>query len=190
MRSARAVRSEAHPADKSIFYLGMVLFIISEAFLFGSLFLTYYYLRGHTPVWPPAGVELDTPLMVLNTLVLLASSATTQWAVSAAHRGNAGAVSTGLLVSIALGAIFLVFKFWDWYTVPFRPWEHAYGSIFYTLTGFHALHLLGGILLLGALWLRFRRRPVSPLHVEIGGLYWHYVDAIWLVVFTTIFIVR
>ncbi len=173
-------------------FVGMAMFLISETFLFGNLFTTYFYLRGKSPVWPPQGVELELPLILVNTIILLTSSVTMQWAINRAQAGRKGLV-TPLIVTMLLGAVFLSIKGWEWYHAGFRPWDHAYGSIFFTLTGFHGLHVLGGIGVLAALLvrtLRIRGTPMAPLPVEVGGLYWHYVDFIWIFVFGSIYIVR
>jgi heme/copper-type cytochrome/quinol oxidase subunit 3 len=171
----------------------MVLFIISEACLFGALFWTYYYLRGETPIWPPAGVDLNLFLPITNTLILLASSGTIWLAGSAVRKGWTKGLIAGLIMTILLGAAFLGITFFEWNHENFRPWTHAYGSIFYTLTGFHALHVLGGILLVLALLARTLRHRISAqnyLPIEIGSLYWHFVDFVWLIVFSTLFIIR
>ncbi|MDP2659819.1 MAG: cytochrome c oxidase subunit 3 [Dehalococcoidia bacterium] len=170
---------------------GMLLFLLSETFLFGNLFLTYYYLRAKSPVWPPPGVALELPLIAVNTVVLLCSSAVMQLAVNSARRGNRGATCRALVVTLLLGALFLTIKGWEWTQAGFRPWDHAYGSIFFTLTGFHGLHVLAGMVLLAALTVRTARAPsVAPLPIEVGGLYWHFVDFIWIFVFTTLYIIH
>jgi cytochrome c oxidase subunit 3 len=171
----------------------MVLFLISEAFLFGSLFTTYYYLRAEAPVWPPAGVRLDTAMAVINTVILLSSSGAIWWAGRAIRRDSEGGLAAGLAVTIFLAAAFLGITFFEWTHEDFRPWTSAYGSIFYTLTGFHALHVLAGALLMLSLLVRtFRHNFSSGNHatVEVGSLYWHFVDFIWIVVFTSLFVVR
>lgn len=172
-------------------YLGMLMFLVSEAFLFGNLFFTYYYLRAKTPVWPPQGVELELPLIVVNTAILLTSSVIMQLAIIQAKRGNVRGVLQALPFTMLLGAVFLSIKGWEWLHGGFAPWDHAYGSIFFTMTGFHGLHVLAGIILLGALTIRtLRRQQINPLHVETGGLYWHFVDLVWIFVFTSIYIIR
>jgi cytochrome c oxidase subunit III len=174
-------------------YLGMILFLISEAFLFGSLFWTYYYLRVSNTVWPPAGVELDTTLAIINTVILLSSSITIWWAGRSVRGGRQNGLALGLVVTIVLAATFLGITIFEWTHETFRPWTSAYGSIFYTLTGFHALHVFGGIMIMLALLtrtLKHRFASGNLLAVDVGSLYWHYVDFIWLIVFSTLFIVR
>jgi len=174
-------------------YVGMLMFLLSETFLFGNLFWTYFYLRAKSPIWPPQGVVLELPLIAVNTVILLSSSVTMQLAINRAGRGNRKGMVNTLIVTMLLGAIFLTVKGWEWTQVDFRPWDHAYGSIFYTLTGFHGLHVLAGIGIMGALLvrtLRLRESSLAPLPVEVGGLYWHFVDLIWIFVFTSLYIIR
>jgi cytochrome c oxidase subunit III len=190
---AEAANIVTESTTRSPMFLGMIFFLISEAFLFGSLFWTYYYLRASNPVWPPSGVELDLPLASINTLLLLASSGTIWFAGEAIQKGRKNGLALGLIITIILGATFLGITFFEWTHETFRPWTSAYGSIFYTLTGFHALHVFGGIVLLLSLLTRTLKNRITPANfsiIGIGSLYWHYVDFIWIIVFTTLFIVR
>lgn len=174
-------------------FTGMVLFLISEVFLFGALFWTYYYLRHYTPVWPPAGVQIERTLAGVNTAILLLSSVSLWLATRAIKRGNEKGLAAGLGVTAGLGSAFLGITIWEWAHEAFRPWTHAYGSIFFTLTGFHALHVFIGVLLMSSLLVRTLRHRYSAgeyLSVDIGSLYWHFVDFVWLFVFATVFIVK
>ncbi len=174
-------------------YLGMIFFLISEVFLFGSLFWAYYYLRAETAVWPPAGVQPNTVLAAINTIFLLAGSGTIWWAVRSIRKGNGKGLAIGLAANVLLGAIFLGITGWEWAHEAFRPWTHAYGSIFFTLTGFHALHVLGGVVFMLILFTQSLRHKYSSRDytpVEIGSLYWHFVDFIWILVFISIFIIK
>src|SRR3989304_115404 len=87
-------------------YLGMVLFLISEAFLFGALFWAYFYLRANTLFWPPENVHLELGLVSANTVILLASSGTMQWAIAAARRGSRRGLVISLVATIILGSAF------------------------------------------------------------------------------------
>jgi cytochrome c oxidase subunit 3 len=171
--------------------LGMSFFLASESFLFASLFWTYYYLRALAPQWPihhPASV-----LAAFNTVLLLASSGTVWLGARAIRKGNGKGLSIGLMATAILGAAFLIITFWEWAHEDFRPWTDAYGSIFYTLTGFHALHVSGGVVLMLVLFSRAARNRFSADNhatVEAGSMYWHFVDVVWLLVFSTIFIIR
>jgi cytochrome c oxidase subunit 3 len=186
-------RRESVKTSSTPMYLGMVLFLISEVFLFGSLFWTYYYLRAENAVWPPASVQLDMIPATINTVILLSSSALIWWAGRLIRRGSENGLAVSLAVTVFLGLAFLGITLFEWTHETFRPWTSAYGSIFYTLTGFHALHVFGGVMLMLALFgraLRHRFSSTRFLPIEVGSLYWHFVDFIWIIVFTTLFIVR
>jgi cytochrome c oxidase subunit 3 len=174
-------------------YLGMIFFLVSELFLFGSLFWTYFYLRVETAVWPPAGIKPDTILAGVNTLFLLAGSGVIMWAVNGLRKGKEGRLAIGLGVTALLGIVFLGITGWEWAHEAFKPWTHAYGSIFFTLTGFHALHVLGGVVFMLILFgqtLRHKYSLTDYTPVEIGSLYWHFIDFIWVMVFISIFIIK
>ena len=172
--------------------IGVILFLVSEFFLFGALFFSYYFLKLNSAIWPPPDVNLSMIRPIANTVILLTSSVTLAAALSAWRRGIYKTMSRLLVITAILGISFLAITAWEWSSETFRPWSHAYGSIFFTLTGFHALHVLGGIILLTALYNRARLGLVtsSSKVIEVSSWYWHYVDAIWILVFTTIFIVR
>ena len=144
-----------------------------------------------TPGWPLQHPEAT--LAGINTALLPISSGTIWLGIKAIRRGHEKELFTSLLTTMILGAAFLGITSWEWIHEAFRPWTNAYGSIFYTLTGFHALHVFGGVVLMLALLLRTMRHRFSAnnyLAVEVGSLYWHFVDFIWILVFTTIFIIR
>jgi cytochrome c oxidase subunit 3 len=171
--------------------LGMVLFLVSEAFLFGALFWTYYYLRALTPGWPPQ--RPAAALAVINTVLLLASSGAIWLGLRAIKAGSMKGLLAGISATIILGAAFLGITGWEWTHEAFRPWTDAYGSTFFTLTGFHALHVFGGVVLMLSLLTRAARGRFAPGNyqaVEVGSLYWHFVDFIWILVFVTLFIIR
>ena len=186
------IATEAKTSVRRVSETGLILFLVSEFFLFGALFFTYYYLRIVSASWPPPDVHLSMARPAVNTLILLTSSGTMGLAVRAWRRGNFGLMSKLLIATAGLGLAFLGITIWEWSSETFRPWSHAYGSVFFTLTAFHALHVLGGVLLLLALFNRARKGLVntSSRVIEMGSWYWHYVDTIWILVFTTLFVVR
>jgi cytochrome c oxidase subunit 3 len=130
----KAAHGPVGKASATLPYLGMIFFLISEAFLFGALFWTYYYLRAQTLIWPPAGVQLDSPLAIVNTVLLLSSSASVWWAGRQVRQGKLNGLATGLMITIGLGVAFLGITGWEWTHETFRPWTDAYGSIFYLMT--------------------------------------------------------
>jgi heme/copper-type cytochrome/quinol oxidase subunit 3 len=177
----------------SVNITGMLVFLASEFFLFGSLFFTYFYLKINNPVWPPAGVQLDRNLATINTAMLLSSNIVVWLASRFIRKGNISGLAVSLLSTALMGSAFLGITIWEWTHETFQPWTSAYGAIFYTMTGFHALHVLGGVLLMLALFMRTRRGRYSKGNytaVEVGSLYWHYVDIVWILVFTTLFLIR
>lgn len=182
-----------HESEAGIGMTGMWIFLSSEAFLFGSLFFTYFYFKVNTPVWPPAGATPDSGLAIINTAILLCSSAAVWLATRLVRSGKTSRAGIALLSTAALGAVFLGITIFEWTHEAFAPWNSAYGAIFYTMTGFHALHVLGGVLLLLSLFIRTRRGFYTQARhtaVEAGALYWHYVDFIWILVFITLFLIR
>jgi cytochrome c oxidase subunit III len=162
---------------------GMVLFLASELMLFGSLFAAYFTLRSIAETWPPPDVDLDMALTLVATVVLTSSSGTMHAAVSASRTGRPA--SPWLFVTFALGAVFLAIKAYEFAVATFGVSSHAYGSLFFTMLGAHAVHLLVGMVLL----LVVVARPLVP-RTEAVGLYWHFVDAVWLAIFGTVYLIR
>jgi cytochrome c oxidase subunit 3 len=196
-----AVHTEAHhgpPAahqssrvDSST--LGMLLFIASEIMLFGSFFTIYFFVRvvADPPVWPPHGFHLPVFVAGVNTLILLTSSFTMHWALQAIKRGNRAGLQAGLVLTLALGLTFLLTQIREYSRVGFSPQDGAFGSVFYGLTGLHGAHVFVGLTLLTFATIRaFRGHFTAKDHrgVEISGIYWHFVDVMWIVVYTTVYI--
>lgn len=178
---------------KTPMFAGIIAFLCSEGFLFSALFFAFYYLRANNAVWPPQGVTIDLRLGIILTVILLLSSLTVWIAGRFAERGRMAGTSAWLGVTAALGAGFLGITVWEWLNEGFLPSSHAYGAIFFTLTGFHALHVFGGTVVLALLMVRSIRGRYSQgshIGVTVGSYYWHFVDVIWLLVFTTIFIIK
>jgi cytochrome c oxidase subunit 3 len=173
--------------------LGMLLFIISEVMVFGAFFTAYFFIRivGENP-WPAEGTELPKLIAGVNTAILLSSSLTLHWAQTSVKNGNRFGVKAGMLTTFLLGATFLLVQINEYVHIGFSPADHAQGSVFYGLTGLHGAHVFIGLLLLGMVTLRaFRGHFSKEEHrgLEIPGIYWHFVDVMWIVVYTTIYIV-
>jgi cytochrome c oxidase subunit 3 len=173
--------------------VGTVVWLASELMFFGGLFAAYFTLKAEARVWPPAGVELETALSAFFTLFLIASSGTMVLAVRSLERGDRAGMIRWLLATFGLGALFLANQIREFYSLDFRVSSNSYGSIYYLMTGFHALHVAAGLLLmLVALVIATgpglveRRAPV----VDSIGYYWHFVDVVWIGLFTTIFVIR
>lgn len=169
---------------------GMVCLIVTEAALFVYFLFSYFYLASMAPRWPPNhGPELT--LSAPNTVILLASSATMWWAERGIRRGEQTRLRVGLLITCLLGIIFLGIQLVEYHQTKFLPSSHAYGSLFYTITGFHFGHVLVGVLMNLTAQLRAWRGHFGARHhlaVTTTGLYWHFVDAVWLCVFFSLYI--
>jgi cytochrome c oxidase subunit III len=174
--------------------LGMFLFIASETMLFGAFFAAYFFLRvvsPQVPEWPPEGFHLPVFVAGVNTAVLVTSSFTMHWALQAIKRGNRAGLQAGLVLTLALGLAFLFTQILEYARIGFAWHENAFTTIFYGLTGLHGAHVFVGLLLLTIATVRSFRGHYSPEHhhgVEIPGIYWHFVDGMWLVVYFTVYI--
>jgi cytochrome c oxidase subunit 3 len=173
-------------------YLGMLLFIISEVMLFGAFFTAYFFIRvvGNAD-WPAPGEELPKVIAGVNTAILVSSSFTMHWSLEGARNENREALRVGLLTTFLLGLTFLTVQVNEYVHVGFAPHDNAQGTIFYGLTGLHGAHVFIGLTLLSFATIRaFRGHYTSKEHrgVEVPGIYWHFVDVMWIIVYTTIYI--
>lgn len=176
--------------------LGMLLFITSEVMFFAGLFAAYFNARALSPVWPPPGnpafdLTKDIPLMGPMTLVLVASSFTCQWGVRSIQRGDRRGLTRAIAVTVALGIVFLLGSLYDYMTIGFVISDGPFGSTFYTLTGFHAFHVLAGAIMLSVILFRSSQGQFSARHhdaVEAVSLYWHFVDVVWICLFSLLFL--
>ncbi len=177
----------------SLLGVGTVIWLASELMFFGGLFAAYLTLRSNARVWPPASVHLELLAATIATLVLIASSGTMHLATRALERGERELMQRWLIVTVALGTVFLVNQIREFFVLDFSPSSSGFGSMYYLMTGFHALHVFGGLALItvaivittGAGRLE-RRAPI----VESVSYYWHFVDVVWILLFATLFLLR
>jgi heme/copper-type cytochrome/quinol oxidase subunit 3 len=175
----------------SVGWWGMLCLIATESCLFAYLLFSYYYIalqRG--PAWSP---EPNPPLVLAgpNTLVLLASSVAAWWGEGGAKRGERRRQLLGLALAILLGTVFLIVQIFEWRAKRFGPTDGSYGSLYFTTTGFHMAHVAAGLAMLFAVlsWSLlgyFRPRRHEPISNVV--VYWHFVDAVWLAVFSTFYL--
>ncbi len=170
---------------------GMLTLILTEAFLFAYLLFTYFYFAvQYGRSWLPA--ELPSFRLSLPATVLLLASSIAVWAAERSIRRAArGGLLVGLLVGLLLGALFVGVELLEWQSKPFTLASSAYGSLYYTITGFHLAHVVVGLLILAAvlIWSAlgyFDRERLAP--VSIGAIYWHFVVAVWLAQFFTLYL--
>jgi cytochrome c oxidase subunit 3 len=188
-------------------WIGMWIFIATEVMFFGGMILGYTYYRSlYSQGFAEASNHLDVLLGSINTAVLICSSLSMALAVHSAESGNNRAVVRFLILTILLGSVFLGIKFFEYYTkfeehlIPggsfafegplARPAE-IFFSFYFAMTGMHALHMVIGVGLLAALAWRARRGRFSPVYytpVELTGLYWHFVDIVWIFLFPLLYL--
>jgi cytochrome c oxidase subunit 3 len=185
----------AHQSSRiSATVLGMFLFIASEAMLFGAFFTAYFFVRVVNPdaqPWPLPPFHLPVFVAGVNTAILLTSSFTMHWALQSIKRGNRVGMQAGLVLTLLMGLTFLLTQMLEYAHVGFSPQDHAQGTIFYGLTGLHGAHVFVGLTLLTIATVRAFRGHYSAEHhhgVEIPGIYWHFVDVMWIVVYATIYL--
>jgi cytochrome c oxidase subunit 3 len=172
--------------------LGMFLFIASEIMLFGAFFTAYFFVRvvNGTP-WPTPPFHLPVFVAGVNTAILVTSSFTVHWALQSIKRDNHAGLKAGMLLTFLLGLTFLVTQGREYSRIGFAPKDGAFATIFYCLTGLHGAHVFVGLTLLLFTTIRAFRGHFSSEHhhgVEIPGIYWHFVDVMWIVVYTTVYI--
>lgn len=180
--------------------LAMWVFLASDCLLFGALISTYLLLRHRTPIdgsdpGPGPADVFDIPFTSVSSFVLLMSSLTMALAVGAVHRGEMRRCRTWLVTTALLGSIFIggqVYEFTAFYNEGLGYTTNIFGSAFFTMTGFHGVHVTVGIILLMSLWALSLRNKLGPDRaetVEIFGLYWHFVDIVWILIFTIVYLV-
>lgn len=173
---------------------GMVWFLLTEAVLFGFLIAAYLFIRNVTATeWPPAGVErLELVLPSIATGLLVASSFPMHWAASGIRKGNLNQLRYGLLATIIMGVVFLSMQAYEYVSIGLTPQQNVFGSIFFTLTGFHGFHVLIGLAMLSmTLWYAARGQFSARSHfgVTAAEMYWHFVDVVWILLFVSLYIV-
>ena len=174
--------------------LGMFLFIASEVMLFGAFFTAYFFVRVVNPdvqQWPPEGFHLPVFVAGVNTAILITSSFTIHWATQSIKRNDRNGLRAGLVLTILLGAAFLLTQLVEYAHVGFNTSDGAFASVFFGLTGLHGAHVFIGLSLLTFAAVRAFKGHYSPDHfhgVEIPGIYWHFVDVMWIVVWAAVYI--
>jgi heme/copper-type cytochrome/quinol oxidase subunit 3 len=171
------------------------LFLASEVMFFTGLIVAYITIRFNSASWPVVSEVLNVPLVAANTFILIFSSVTMVLAFDAAERGQPR-FRYFLVATMVLGIIFLSIQAIEWNELMGHgtyAYTSLFGTTFFTLTGFHGAHVTGGVLwILGvtiAAFLRPRMYLENPIGVEVLGLYWHFVDLVWIILFTIIYLI-
>ncbi len=177
--------------------LGMWLFIVSDTLTFSALLIAYSYSRLNSPNWPrPFPFNPSIIFSTIMTVVLLASSLTMVMAVAAASRGNRGSTVKWILATMFFGLSFIALHMREWLHLideglrpTSNPWgSPLFGAVFFGVTGLHMTHVAIGVIYLGIISLGFGRGKFSAEDVEVSGLYWHFVDLVWMFVFPMVYI--
>jgi cytochrome c oxidase subunit 3 len=173
--------------------LGMLLFIMSEIMIFGAFFTAYFFIRvvNHNP-WPAHGTAVPEAVAGVNTAILLSSSLTIHWALTSIKNGNRFGLKAGMVSTFLLGFTFLFVQINEYIHVGFPPRASGQATIFYSLTGLHGAHVFIGLCALLMVTIRSFRGHYSPEHhqgMEVPGIYWHFVDIMWVIVYTTVYVI-
>ncbi|MCG7593750.1 heme-copper oxidase subunit III [Mycobacterium sp. PSTR-4-N] len=182
------------PAGRTVGWWGMVMFVTTEATVFAVLLSSYFYVRFQVDTWPLGGIEqpeLRRPLIM--TAILLPSSLPVMWAERGIRKGQLWRLRLGLLATLIMGVAFLILQGLEYSSKleKFTFTTNVYGSFFYTITGFHGLHVTVGLLMVG--WLLaaslrgsfgYRRHE----RVRLAAIYWHFVDLVWVAILFTIYL--
>ncbi len=173
--------------------IGMWIFLVTDGMGFGALLLAYGVLRTRAVGWPDPMERFLIPVAAAMTLVLLTSSMAVLLALSAADEGRGRAARGWLAATIVCGLGFLAGQAFEYHQlmhdgVPMGLTSGLFASLFYVITGFHGLHVAAGLLVLGSVMLGRGAGPAWASRVEVAALFWHFVDVIWVVIFTFIYL--
>jgi heme/copper-type cytochrome/quinol oxidase subunit 3 len=172
--------------------LGMALFVASEAMFFAALFGAYFTIYAQAPVWPPLAIPIpELPIPIVLTVLLVSSSVVLQTGVRAARRGDGATLTRRLVATVALGLAFLGLQGYDYSRLTFGIHDGIYPSLFYVMTGLHMAHVIGGVVFLSIVLQQARTGQLSLKRhepVEAAAIYWHFVDIVWLGLFTVFYI--
>ena len=188
---------ESPPLGVSWQKLMMWIFIVSDALLFAGLLCGYAFLRVSSPAWPDQVEVFHLPMIGFMTFLLISSSATMASAVAAAGRSNSAATVRFLLLTIVGGLGFLAMQAYEWSSLihegarlTSNPWGvAAFGASFFMITGFHGSHVLSGVVILSITAWRMAAGKSTAGGVELAGLYWHFVDLVWVFIFTLFYLI-
>lgn len=190
--SVPATSTVHHEEHQDLRVFGLLTFLISESLMFGGFFATYLLFKSGAAVWPPEGTEVELLVPAINTIILVSSSFVIHLGDTAIKKNDVSGLRRWYVVTALMGAIFLAGQVYEYNTLGYGLTTNVFSNCFYLMTGFHGLHVFVGLLLiLGVLW-RSRRTghysSTKHIGVEMAEIYWHFVDIIWIVLFTLLYI--
>jgi len=172
--------------------LGLITFLSSEFLMFAGFFTLFLVYRAEAVSWPPEGTEVELLLPAINTVILVSSSFVIHYGDTAIKRGDVKGLRKWYLITAAMGAIFLAGQVYEYLSLGYGLTTNLFSNCFYLMTGFHGVHVFIGLLLiLGVLW-RSRREghygAEQHTGVEMAEIYWHFVDVVWIILFSLIYL--
>ena len=188
-----ALESHEHEAHGDFRLFGLATFLVADGMTFAGFFAAYLTFKAVNPLPAGAIYELELPLPILNTILLLVSSATFHRAGQALHMGAMQRCRRWLLITAALGFAFLVSQMVEYFPLPFGLTDNLYASTFYAATGFHGLHVTLGALMILIVWWQARSNggritSSNAFPLEAAELYWHFVDGIWVILLVILYL--
>ena len=172
--------------------LGIIVALASEIMLFGAFFTAFFYVRyTNYPVFPPEPFEMPVDSTGINTAILVSSSFTMHWALVSIKRDQRFGLIVGLFLTLAMGLTFLSLQVHEYLSLNFTPSNNAFASGFFSLTGLHGMHVAVGATLLAIAFIRACRGHYSGaehIGLEVTGLYWHFVDVVWILLYTVVYL--
>ncbi|MEO1147110.1 MAG: heme-copper oxidase subunit III [Cyanobacteria bacterium J06638_22] len=182
----------AHEEHADLRVWGLLTFLASESLMFGGFFAAYLFLRGIATQWPPEGTEVELLVPAINTVILVSSSFVIHLGDTAIKKNDVAGLRKWYIVTALMGTIFLAGQVYEYKTLGYGLASNIFANCFYLMTGFHGLHVFVGLLLiLGVLWRSRRPNHYSETKhtgVEMAEIYWHFVDIIWIILFSLIYI--
>ncbi|HVH22570.1 MAG TPA: heme-copper oxidase subunit III [Pseudonocardia sp.] len=199
--AAPSISARIHSLNRpNLVSVGTIIWLSSELMFFAGLFAIYFTARAQNPPeagWPPEPTELNVPYALVVTIILVASSFTCQFGVFAAERGDVFGLRRWYVLTLIMGTAFVLGQAYEYFTLVT---EHettlaasAYGTVFYMTTGFHALHVTGGLFAFVYLLIRTSLSKFTPQQATaaiVVSYYWHFVDIVWIGLFTVIYFIR
>ena len=179
--------------------VGTIVWLSSELMFFAGLFAIYFTARAQNPpaeTWPPAPTHLNVPYALVVTIILVLSSFTCQFGVFAAERGDVFGLRRWYLLTLVMGTVFVLGQGYEYYQLVHEGTtlsSSAYGTVFYLTTGFHGLHVIGGLVAFVFLLIRTKLSKFTPQQATaaiVVSYYWHFVDVVWIGLFTVIYFIK
>jgi heme/copper-type cytochrome/quinol oxidase subunit 3 len=195
MHATAVVNRDTPYAGIQLGKFAMWLFLASEVMFFTGLIGAYIILRAGSPEWPNPASRLDINLTALNTFILICSSVSMVRALYAVQKGDQSGFRQNLLYTIVMGSVFLSVQAYEWnhlFHEVMKPGDDLFAATFYTLTGFHGAHVTAGVVTLVILFFRGlggRYNALNNEAIENAGLYWHFVDLVWILLFTIVYLI-